>query len=51
MRRRAFVLTTILLPVLLAMLPGCAGYQVGHQTLFRPDIQTIHVPVFESESL
>ena len=51
MRRRAFVLTTILLPVLLAMLPDCAGYQVGHQTLFRPDIQTIHVPVFESESL
>lgn len=31
--------------------PGCAGYFVGHRTLYRPDIRTIHVPVFESESL
>jgi hypothetical protein len=30
---------------------GCAGYQLGHQTLFRPDIRTIHVPIFESSSL
>jgi hypothetical protein len=30
---------------------GCAGYQIGHQTLFRPDIRTIHVPIFESDSL
>ena len=29
---------------------GCAGYQVGNQMLFRSDIRTVHVPVFESES-
>lgn len=36
--------------VLCAMLPGCAGYQVGNQTLYRPDVQTVHVPIFESDS-
>ncbi len=30
---------------------GCAGYQLGSQTLYRPDIQTVAVPVFHSESL
>ena len=30
---------------------GCASYQVGQATLFRPDIRTVHVPVFESDSL
>ncbi len=29
---------------------GCATYQVGNQTLYRGDIRTIHVPIFESES-
>jgi len=29
---------------------GCAGYQVGARTLFRPDIQTVNVQVFESAS-
>lgn len=31
-------------------LTGCAGYQVGNQTLYRPDVQTIHVPMFRSSS-
>jgi hypothetical protein len=30
---------------------GCAAYRFGHQSLYRPDIRTIHVPVFRSESL
>lgn len=30
--------------------PGCVGYRVGRQALYRPDIQTVHVPVFTSES-
>jgi hypothetical protein len=30
---------------------GCAGYRVGNQSLYRPDIRTVHVPVFQSESL
>ena len=29
---------------------GCAGYQVGNHTLYRPDVQTIHVPIFHSTS-
>ncbi|MCL4202657.1 MAG: hypothetical protein KJ000_09185 [Pirellulaceae bacterium] len=30
---------------------GCAAYRFGHQSLYRPDIRTVHVPVFGSESL
>jgi hypothetical protein len=29
---------------------GCAGYQLGNATLFRQDIRTVHVPMFESDS-
>jgi len=29
---------------------GCAGYQIGNQTLYRPDIQTVHIPIFKSFS-
>lgn len=29
---------------------GCAGYQVGANTLYRSDIRTVHVPIFESSS-
>ena len=29
---------------------GCAGYQLGIGTLHRPEIRTVHVPVFESDS-
>lgn len=35
----------------LVLLSGCAGYQVGHQSLYRPDLRTIYVPMFESDSL
>lgn len=40
-------------PLVLAALvltAGCAGYQVGYPSLFRPDLRTVHVPVFESDS-
>lgn len=30
---------------------GCAGYQLGNSTLYRQDIRTVYVPVFESDSL
>ena len=36
--------------LILALVTGCAGYQVGNQTLYRPDVQTIYVPIFQSES-
>lgn len=29
---------------------GCAGYQGGAQSLFRSDIRSVHVAMFESES-
>jgi hypothetical protein len=29
---------------------GCAGYKVGQQALYRPDIHTVQVPIFESNS-
>ena len=31
-------------------IPGCAGYQLGQQALYRPDIRSVHIPVFESNS-
>jgi len=34
----------------LAASAGCAGYQVGHESLFDPHIRTVYVPVFESDS-
>lgn len=39
----------VLLASGLAM-PGCAGYQLGQRTLYRPDIRTVHVPIVESDS-
>lgn len=29
---------------------GCAHYQIGNRTLYRPDIRTVHVPIFDSQS-
>ena len=34
----------------LVVWPGCAGLHVGQQSLYRPGIRTIYVPVFESDS-
>ena len=43
---------TIIATIFVAALSsfGCAGYHMGNQFLFRSDIRTVHVPVFESES-
>jgi hypothetical protein len=35
---------------ILSCLTGCAGYQLGQRSLFRPDIRTVHVPVIQSDS-
>jgi hypothetical protein len=32
------------------LLPGCAGYQIGQRSLYRPDIRTVHVPIVQSDS-
>jgi hypothetical protein len=40
----------ILTSAFIFTLPGCAGYQVGTRSLYRPDIRTVHVPMIESNS-
>ncbi|MCS7238368.1 MAG: LPS assembly lipoprotein LptE [Thermoguttaceae bacterium] len=35
----------------LLVLAGCAGYQVGPESLFPAHIRTVYVPIFESDSL
>lgn len=47
--RRRWLISTAL-AALLPALPGCAGYMVGADTLYPPDIRTIYVPMFESNS-
>ncbi len=44
--RGLFVVAAVWLP----FAAGCAGYFVGNATLFRPDLQTIYVPMFQSAS-
>ena len=34
----------------LLLSPGCRGYQFGNRAIFRPDIRTVHVPIFENET-
>lgn len=33
------------------MMAGCASYQVGTRSLYRPDIRTVYLPMIESDSL
>ena len=34
----------------LLLLSGCAGYQIGNQSLYPMEIHTVYVPIFESAS-
>jgi len=36
--------------LLLLVVSGCAGYQIGGRTLYRPDIHTVRVEVFGADS-
>jgi hypothetical protein len=36
--------------ILCLSLAGCAGYQVGNQSLYPSHIRTVYVPIFESNS-
>lgn len=31
-------------------LAGCLGYQIGPQSLFRPDVRTVHVPIARNDT-
>lgn len=48
MSRRHFVLLAASSP--LAAMLGCAGYRMGSKSLYPPDIQTVYLPVIESNS-
>lgn len=53
MHRLRFNWTTpllLLVAVLALCTPGCAMYRFGACSLYRPDIQTVHVPVIQSAS-
>lgn len=39
-----------LVPLCLAPFTGCAGYQLGQRSLYRPDVRTVHVPIAQSDS-
>ena len=43
-------LRLLAISVLALCLPGCAGYQLGNRSLYRPDIRTVHVPMIQSDS-
>lgn len=43
-------LLVCLLSLLATTFSGCAGYNLGNQNLFRNDIRSVHVPIFESDS-
>ena len=36
--------------ILLLLLGGCAGYQIGNQTPYPLEIHTVYVPIFQSNS-
>jgi lipopolysaccharide assembly LptE-like protein len=46
--RRSFTRLAIVSP--LAAVLGCAGYRMGARTLYPPDIETVYVPMIESNS-
>ena len=46
----ALPLRLIAVCLLLVSLTGCAGYQIGAQSLYPSHIRTVYVPIFESTS-
>lgn len=40
----------LFLVALMVPIFGCAGYQLGQDTLYRQDVTTVHVPIFQSDS-
>lgn len=49
-RSKAFPKTiSIALVVALVASPGCSAWQVGHQSLQRPNIETVHVTMFRND--
>lgn len=36
--------------ILLVVFSGCAGYQIGNQSLYPAEVRTVYVPMFDSNS-
>jgi hypothetical protein len=50
--RRVFFSRSVLAGPLVAVLAfcGCAGYQIGNQSLYPLEVHTVYVPIFKSNS-
>jgi len=48
--RRPLAFGVQLSALLICLLCGCAGYRVGADSLFPPNVRTVYVPMFESNS-
>lgn len=40
----------LVIAMMALMAAGCAGYRFGNNTLYAPNVRTIYVPVFQSDS-
>jgi hypothetical protein len=45
-----FAICILQFAILLPILTGCIGYQVGAGSLYAPDVTTVYVPMIESDS-
>lgn len=48
--KRTYFGMATLVAMTCASLMGCAGYRFGAASLYPPEIRTVHVPIFESNS-
>jgi hypothetical protein len=48
--RNQIALWVLIAIVATGSMTGCAGYQLGVNSLYPPDIRTVYVPVFQSDS-
>ena len=51
MRSRSLIRLLLITLCFAPWIAGCAGYQFGPDAMFPKDVQTVYVPIFESDSL
>jgi len=44
------LVTTSSLLAAIALLPGCAGYQLGNGSLYNPNIRTVYIPIVRNDT-
>ncbi len=50
MARSSLALCGFIIATIALVATGCAGYRFGNNTLYAPNVRTIYVPVFQSDS-